>query len=133
MVPSNSKYVAVTEEVSDTKNVAKFSVYLKTAFLKESQDSNEMFISVVSELTEQNITVSLFKRDEKVQICGWKLLQGWKGIMLGMVSEHGDSRESARRQKPVPLRMLRLCVRMEARGHCYYFKAGSAHTSIFGE
>lgn len=60
ILPSNAKYIAIVEETSDIKSVAKYSVYLKHAYLKESLDaSQKLSVWVISESTDQNITVNV--------------------------------------------------------------------------
>jgi hypothetical protein len=60
VLSSHEKYVAVVEETSDEKTSSKYSVYLKSSYLRQissSPPSPQMSVYVVSEATDQNISV----------------------------------------------------------------------------
>lgn len=60
ILPSDSKFIAIKEESVENKNIAKYSVYVKPAFLKFANcPATELSISLVSESTEQTFKVEI--------------------------------------------------------------------------
>lgn len=80
IIPSHDKYITVVEDTSEVKTTSKYSVYLKSVYLKRSSSSQpQLCVYIVSEATDQNISVreylsrvvlffDVLRRDER-----WKM------------------------------------------------------------